>query len=127
MHKPHILFIEDEHLIREVIAEALVDTGCVVTEACDAGTALSLLGAENRFDLLLTDVHMPGDLNGIDIVFHARSIWPEIPVVFATGRPDILEMLDVPGPRPGCVAKPYALDDLLAVIQPILADDRRSK
>ena len=116
MPKFHILFAEDDELIRELIAEVLVEVGCDVTEAYNAKMALSFFEKKNYFDLLLTDVHMPGALNGIDLAIRARSVWPEIPVVFATARPNALEAIGVPGPRPGCVVKPYALGDLLAEI-----------
>ncbi len=117
MTKPCVLLVEDENSTREVVAELLINVGYAVTEAYDAEMALGLLKKENLFDLLLTDVHMPGDLNGIDVVLCARLMWPELPVVFVTGRPDVLGSVDVPGPRPGCLAKPYVLGDLLAVIE----------
>ena len=112
-----ILLVEDDDLIREITTELLTDVGYAVTAACNAEMALALLRKGGRFDLLLTDVHMPGDLNGIGVVLCARLMWPELPVVFVTGRPDVLGSVDVPGPRPGCLAKPYVLSDLLAVIE----------
>ena len=59
---------------------------------------------------------MPGDLSGIDVVLCVRFMWPELSVIFVTGSSDVLENIDVPTPQSGCVAKPYALGDLLAMI-----------
>lgn len=117
MPRTRILFVEDEDLIRLTIMEALVEAGLHVTEASNGEDALSLLQEDCGFDLLLTDVHMPGRLSGIDVAMHVRSLWPEIPVVFVTGRPDVLHAFGPPGPYDRFVFKPYKPTDLLAAVR----------
>jgi CheY-like chemotaxis protein len=121
MPQSHVLFVEDEDLIRLIVAEALIEAGLRVTEACNGETALSLLQERCGFDLLLTDVHMPGRFNGIDVALHIRSLWPKVPVVFVTGRPDVLHAFGPPGPHDRCVLKPYRPTDVLAAIRSCLA------
>jgi len=123
MPQIRVLFVEDEELIRQIVAETLIEAGFEVTEACNGEAALGLLQERHGFDLLLTDVHMPGRLNGVDVARHMRSLWPEIPVVFVTGRPDTLHAFGSPGPRDRCVLKPYRPTDALAAIRSSLAQE----
>lgn len=116
-----ILFVEDEDFIRLVVTETLVEAGLRVTEARNGEMALDLLKEQADFALLLTDVHMPGRLNGIDVATHMRSLWPEIPVVFVTGRPDVLHTFGPPGPYDRCILKPYKPTDALAAVRSSLA------
>ena len=121
MPKAHVLLVEDEDFIRLIVVETLVEAGFKVTQACNGETALALLRESSGFDLLLTDIHMPGRLSGIDIALHMRALWPETPVVFVTGRPDVLHVFGPPGPRDRCILKPYRPTDLLAAIRSCLA------
>lgn len=121
MLRTHILFVEDEDFIRLIVAETLVEAGLRVTEARNGEMALNLLKEQSDFDLLLTDVHMPGRFNGIDVAVHMRSLWPEIPVVFVTGRPDALHAFGPPGPYDRFVLKPYKPTDALAAVRSSLA------
>jgi len=121
MPRTRILFVEDEDFIRLTVTETLVEAGLHVTEASNGEDALSLLQGHCGFDLLLTDVHMPGRLSGIDIALHVRSLWPETPVVFVTGRPDVLHAFGPPGPYDRIVFKPYRPTDVLVAVRSSLA------
>ncbi len=103
-----------------IVAETLIEAGLKVTEACNGEAALSLLQERCAFDLLLTDVHMPGRFSGVDVALHVRSLWPAVPVVFVTGRPDVLHAFGPPRPHDRCVLKPYKPTDVLAAIQSCL-------
>jgi CheY-like chemotaxis protein len=85
---PTVLFVEDEALLRLVIAEELRDAGFEVIEAGDGGSALDELQKGSRIDLLFTDIRMPGRLNGWDLAEQARKLLPHLPVVYATGFSD---------------------------------------
>jgi two-component system, NtrC family, response regulator AtoC len=78
-----ILVVDDEEGIRDFIAEALEDEGHVVTRAGDAASALHHLRARG-FDLLLTDLRMPGALDGMDLLRSARADAPEMEVIVLT-------------------------------------------
>ena len=121
MSQSRVLFVEDEDLIRLIVAETLIEAGLKVIEACNGESALGLLQERCGFDLLLTDVHMPGRFNGIDVALHMRSLWPEVPVVFVTGRPDALHAFGPCGPHDRCILKPYRPTDVLAAIRSCLA------
>lgn len=121
MPQTHVLFVEDEDLIRLIVAETLIEAGIKVTEACNGEAALSLLREPCGFDLLLTDVHMPGRSSGVDVALRMRSLWPEVPIVFVTGRPDALHAFGPPRPHDRCILKPYRPTDVLAAIRSCLA------
>jgi len=118
-----VLFVEDEAFIRLSVAERLSEAGLAMTTACSAEYAFDLLRERHRFDLLLTDIHMPGRFSGIDVARHVRSLWPEMPVIFVTGRPDVLCVFGALGPRDCCILKPYRPTEVLAAIRTSLASD----
>ena len=79
----HILVVDDEEGIREFLADALGDDGHDVTQAADGLAALQRLH-ERAFDLVITDLRMPGALDGVDILRKAKADQPEIEVVVLT-------------------------------------------
>lgn len=79
------LVVEDEFLIRLDLSETLRDTGWEVVEASSADDAMRLLERDCDFNLILTDVHMPGLSNGIDLARFSKSICPRIKVVVMSG------------------------------------------
>jgi two-component system, NtrC family, response regulator AtoC len=79
----HILVVDDEEGIRDFLAGALEDEGHQVTQAPDGLAALHHLHGR-AFDLMLTDLRMPGALDGMDLVRKARSDTPEMEVIVLT-------------------------------------------
>ncbi len=108
-----ILVVEDEFLIRLTLVEALTDEGfdCVEAESGDA--AIRLIEAGATFDLLLTDVQLPGTLDGTALVRAARALTPDLPVIFMTGRPDV-GAGSAASDRDLFIAKPYLPSDICA-------------
>ena len=80
-----LLVVEDESTIRTLTVEVLKDAGYVVVEAHDGPSALRTLQAMRRVDLLITDVGLPGGLNGRQVADAARQDRPELKVLFITG------------------------------------------
>lgn len=78
-----ILLVEDEELLREVIAAELRDAGYQVTEASNGVDAVAALSQD--FDVLLTDIRMSGKINGWDLAEASRQIQPKIGVIYMTG------------------------------------------
>lgn len=114
-----IMLVEDEFLIRLTLSEVLADEGYEVIEAATGDDALQLLqdGADIR--VLLTDIQLPGVLDGHALVEQARLLLPNLPVIFMTGRPDAAAA------RPGrideaVVAKPYLPSDICRAIKAML-------
>jgi NO-binding membrane sensor protein with MHYT domain/nitrogen-specific signal transduction histidine kinase/ActR/RegA family two-component response regulator len=79
-----ILVVEDEAAVRAIVGEQLLSLGYDVKLAGDADEALALLGA-HQFDLVLTDVVMPGRLNGKGLSDEVERLWPGTRVVFMSG------------------------------------------
>ena len=116
-----ILLVEDEWLIRVMIAEELVEGGFAVREAADSDEASALIAADpSAFTLLVTDIHMPGSLDGIGVARLLRAHCPDIPVIYATARPDVLNELQPLGPREVLLCKPFATSALLTAVRRLL-------
>jgi CheY-like chemotaxis protein len=110
--RPRILFVEDEALVRSVIALELEEAGLDVIEAPDGPTALALL-ASKPIDILFTDIRLPGSIDGWTIAEAARRKLPDLPVIYATGyAPD--EPRKVESSR--LLTKPYRPSALLQTI-----------
>jgi DNA-binding response OmpR family regulator len=84
-----IMVVEDENDIRSMIADVLDEAGFTVIEADSADAAVPLLGRDG-VRLLVTDIDMPGRLDGIGLAKEARRLHPAIPVIFITGKPRLL-------------------------------------
>jgi DNA-binding response OmpR family regulator len=83
---PAILIIEDDQKIQAIVEEALIDGGFESAVAASAEEAVALLRSENaRYRALVTDVNLPGMLDGWEIARIAREIDPEFPIVYMTG------------------------------------------
>ncbi|MDP4023774.1 PAS domain S-box protein [Methylobacterium sp. NEAU 140] len=80
-----ILLVEDNEHVAEVARAILAERGHAVVSAGSAPEALEVLEADARFDLLLSDLVMPGGMNGLDLAQRARSRWPGLPTLLATG------------------------------------------
>jgi two-component system, response regulator PdtaR len=80
-----ILLVEDDILIRSVVAEALREALFTVVEAASAEEAWAYLAARGKMDLLFSNIGMPGPTNGLDLARKVRMAWPSVPVILASG------------------------------------------
>jgi PAS domain S-box-containing protein len=80
-----VLVIDDEAIIRMVIVEVLEESGYRVLEAEDGPSGLKILQSEQRIDLLITDVGLPGGMNGRQVADAARVARPGLKILFITG------------------------------------------
>lgn len=115
-----ILLVEDEPEIREVMADTLCDAGFDVTATCTGDEAVILIADQDRFDLLLTDIAMPGGIDGIGLAEHAREVHPGLPVVFVSGG-DKEGRAGRLGPPMRFVPKPYDERTLLGAIRSLVS------
>ncbi len=106
---PRILVVEDEFLIRMTLVEALVDEGFDVLEAESGDEALPMLLADRTIRLLLTDIRLPGDLDGHELAERARNERPDLPIIFMTGQ---LDSGDRSNGHDLFISKPYTLTDI---------------
>ena len=118
-----VLLVEDEAEVRATVADRLRDMGCTVLEAGDGAGALRLLRSCGRVDVLVTDVGLPGGLNGRQVADAARDGRPGLPVLFITGYAGAaLEEALAPGMA--MAGKPFTLDALAAQVGAMLAAGR---
>jgi CheY-like chemotaxis protein len=113
-----ILIVEDEFLIRLTLSEVLADEGYDVLEAETGDEAATLLEQNSDIAVLLTDMQLPGQLDGRALVARARERSPALPVIFMTGRPDALGSSG--GPEM-FVSKPYLPSEICAAVKRMLA------
>lgn len=110
-----ILVVEDDALIRLDTVEQLQEAGHDVVDAGSAEEALVLVKSE-RFDILLTDLGLPG-LSGGELAEKIRTIYPQMGIIFATGNAD-MPAVSV-GPKPVLLQKPYNNRSLLRAISAV--------
>jgi CheY-like chemotaxis protein len=115
-----VLLVEDEFLISEWVAETLSDYGFAVRTATNAADALRQIMSA-PIDVLFTDINLPGGMDGATLARRVRELLPDLPVVYASGR---VNMLDSKQRVPGSlfVAKPYVPE----LIARLLADTVRA-
>jgi signal transduction histidine kinase len=108
-----ILVVEDDEDVLVVAAESLRELGYQVVTAVNAGQALEILRGDRAVDLLLSDVIMPGGMNGVQLTVEARRIRPELKVLLTSGYTAAALSLEHGLPdNLNLVEKPYRRDDL---------------
>lgn len=116
----NILLAEDETSIRHFITAALEKAGHQVTPCQDGVTAYEALRSDPDFDLLLTDIIMPG-MDGIELSQRATSFVPALKVMFITGFAAMaLDNKNVDTAKTPIVSKPFHLNQLVAQVDEIL-------
>lgn len=115
--RPSVLVVEDDVLLRLLTAEDLRAAGFTVLEASSADEAMVILDSAVAIDLVLTDIRMPGSMDGLALAGFVRQRWPELKIVVASGE------------RPGQAAlavadaflpKPYDSARLLARLEALM-------
>ncbi|MCR0981128.1 ATP-binding protein [Roseomonas populi] len=121
-----VLVVDDEETVRMLVVEVLQDLGYAAVEAADGQDGLKLIQAGGRIDLLVTDVGLPGDMNGRQLADAARVVRPGLRVLFITGyaetavvgEGDLEEGMQV-------LTKPFAMDALASRIQEMIRGRQR--
>jgi DNA-binding NtrC family response regulator len=87
--KPIVLLVEDEPSIRESVADTLAEAGYICIPAGTGSDALRILDTGlYKFDLLLSDVRMPGDINGFQLAEEFQARAPGVPIIMISGHVD---------------------------------------
>lgn len=120
-----ILLVEDDDMVRVHVMAQLIDLGYEVVAASTAAEALDRLRETSAFDLLFTDIVMPGGMNGRELADEARRINPSLPVLFTSGYAENAIVhhgrLD-PGVQ--LLPKPYRRRDLAAKLRVALGAEK---
>ena len=116
-----VLLVEDDAAVREIAGGLLRDLGCEVTTAENGASALEALEEGVVFDLLMSDIVMPGGISGVDLARSASANRPDMAVLLTTGyagdRMDVAPA-DLPWP---VLRKPFQVDQLAETASALLA------
>ena len=116
---PHILIVEDDEAMREFLSQAISRSGYYV-EAVPDGTEALRRVEEDHFDLLLTDIRMPG-LDGIELARQARRRVPGLCVLLVTAyASDALGVADLDASCTEVLSKPFNLNELIDRVETFL-------
>ena len=114
---PTLLVVEDEVLVRLVIAEYLRDCGYKVIEASDVAEAKAVLEADTDVELVFSDVQMPGEGDGFALATWIRQHYPTVDVILTSGLPGAAEKARDLCHEGSLVAKPYDHGSILRRVQ----------
>jgi PAS domain S-box-containing protein len=123
-----VLLVDDEAPLRTLLAEMLNEAGYKVVEAANGQQGLEILQSQQHIDLLVSDVGMPGNMNGRQLADAARTLHPDLKVVFITGYAEHAVIGSGPLERDmQIMTKPFSLDAFLAKVSGMLEDGDRSR
>jgi PAS domain S-box-containing protein len=116
-----ILVVDDEVIVRMLLVELLEEEGYTVIEAHDGASAVQALNETGEIDLLVTDVGLPGGMNGRQLADAIRTRHPELGVLFVTGYAD-MQVVDGSNPQSNTLvmAKPFVGAELLRRVAQLL-------
>lgn len=113
-----VLVVEDDEIVRPLMVEALLLQELDAIECSNGEEAIKVLEANRSISLVLTDVRMPGSINGLALSNLIWTRWPELPVVIVSGNTVL-----PPGFLPAnarFLPKPVSLDTLHRTVQDLL-------
>ncbi len=118
-----VLIVDDEPSVRMLVTEVLEDLGYIAVEAADSVAGLKVLQSDVRIDLLVTDVGLPGGMNGRQMADAGRERRPDLKVLFITGYAENA-VLGNGYLRPGMqvLTKPFVLETLAIRIKSLIAE-----
>lgn len=115
-----VLLAEDEDGIRSLIVEVLSGAGYEVVDAECGDAAMLKMDPQRPFDLLVTDIHMPGRLSGFDLARQFRKKYADKPILYITGRPDAFRDAGLSDRCDPVLFKPIKLMALVDKVQLLL-------
>jgi CheY-like chemotaxis protein len=120
-NRPAVLVVEDEILLRWTAASVIDETGFNASEAGSAVEAISMLERRNDVWAVVTDVQMPGSIDGLKLAHLIKVRWPNIKVIVTSGQLKLRED-DVPA---GCryLHKPYNPSQLIGILKDWVANE----
>jgi signal transduction histidine kinase len=116
-----ILLIEDDSVVRVMVCELLQDLGYTVMEAADSNECFKYAKQYSKIDLLITDVGLPGGMNGFDLAEAIRNHHSDLKILYITGfTKDVAMRQKLLEPDMHIISKPFAIDTLSIQVRNIL-------
>jgi two-component system cell cycle sensor histidine kinase/response regulator CckA len=116
----HVLVVEDDPLVRTVVARELASQGYRVSEATDGEAAIERLAhREEQFDLLITDLAMPR-MDGRELAERAAQVRPGLPVLLMSGHPDEATRRVLVEADRLYLQKPFTAEELMSRVEEML-------
>jgi DNA-binding NtrC family response regulator len=112
--KPAVLVVDDEALIRLTVVDAVEDLGAKPLEAGNVEEAMQVLQEHPEVKVLVTDVDMPGDKNGLQLASDVHEQLPEVGIVVTSGEHHVDEAA-LPDAA-SFLSKPYAAEELIDLV-----------
>ena len=118
-----VLIVDDEPTVRMLVADILDDLGYAAIEAADSAAGLQILRSDVRIDLLITDVGLPGGMNGRQMADAGRVIRPDLRVLFITGYAENAVLGNgYLTPGMAVMTKPFATDAMAIRIRSMMTE-----
>lgn len=111
-----ILVVDDDPLLNSVTVNIFEDAGFVALAAADADEAMAILESRSDIALLLTDINMPGSIDGLALAHEVRKRWPSIKIVIVSSR--VPESVLPAGSR--FFRKPYYAETIISEIRSLI-------
>ncbi len=127
MHSPRILLVEDDPLVRAAVLRLLVASGLNVTPVADGDAAKIAMDDVGDFDLLITDVRIPGRLDGLAVASEWRRHYRASPIVFVSGHCNGEAISGALGPADIFIRKPFRRAEFLDTIRGMLSSAAQAK
>ena len=118
-HNEIILLVDDEAAVRQMASELLSETGYRVVEAVDSVSAINQAEKLEHLDLLLTDIGLPGMMNGISLAAELKLKHPRLKVLFITGFAGGSNLVSVDATT-RVLAKPFSLNELSSRVHALI-------
>jgi len=113
-----VLVVEDEMLLRMRAVDMVEDAGFTSVEAVDADEAVAILESRSDIALLLTDIQMPGTMDGLGLAHSVHERWPPIKIILVSGQLKLAN-IDIPADS-RFFGKPLEAKDLIAEMQSMI-------
>ena len=117
---PAVLVVEDEAIIRMMLVDELDDAGIPVIEAEGADEAVAIMSNGASIRAVVTDVRMPGTMDGLGLAAWMRHRAPDIPIIITSGLATQLDCAAINPAITGVVSKPYRPEDVASLVTALL-------
>jgi CheY-like chemotaxis protein len=118
------LVVDDEADLLEITIAYLAGMGFTSYEANDGASALEVIAKHGEIDLMVTDIVMPGGMNGVELAHKAKALHPDLKIIYSSGFPaEALAEKSMPLVEGPLLRKPYQRAEFAAIIHRVMEGD----